>query len=88
MKASELRERTDDELADELEGCKRELFNMRFQWQTEEASNPSQYPKLRRSIAQIKTVQRERQLGINADADTHQAASSTPEEEAEATPSD
>ena len=72
MKASELRERTDEDLRDELQGLSRELFNMRFQWQTEESSNPAQYAKLRRSIAQINTILHERELGRNADIDQHQ----------------
>ncbi len=73
MKASELRERTTEELLSELEGCKRELFNRRFQWQTEETANPDQYGKLRRDIARILTILRERELGINQDLDTHPA---------------
>ena len=86
MKAAEIREKTDQELHDELEGCKRELFNLRFQWQTEDASNPAQYQALRRDIARINTVLRERQLDINADLDGR-SASQEPEE-AESTSED
>ena len=78
MKAAEIREKTDQELRDELEGCKRELFNLRFQWQTEDASNPAQYQVLRRDVARINTVLRERQFGINADLDGR-SASAEPE---------
>ena len=46
MKPSELREKSDEDLRAELEGSKRELFNLRFQWQTEEAANPAQYATL------------------------------------------
>lgn len=79
MKASELREMTEQELRDELTGCKRELFNLRFQWQTEESSNPAQYKRLRHDIARICTVLRERDLGINAELD----ALKSPEEPAQ-----
>ncbi len=79
MKTSELRERTNEELADELDASKRELFNRRFQWQTEETSNPAQYGKLRRDIARILTVLNERKLDINSDIDTQK-----PQEKADA----
>jgi len=74
MKTAEIREKTDQELQDELEGCKRELFNLRFQWQTEDAANPAQYQLLRRDIARINTVLRERQLEINTDLDGRSAS--------------
>ena len=74
MKATELREKTDEELREELAGFKRELFNLRFQWQTEEASNPAQYNKLHRDIARVGTVLRERELAINADLDSRASA--------------
>ncbi len=86
MKTAEIREKTDQELSDELEGCKRELFNLRFQWQTEDASNPAQYQALRRDIARINTVLRERQIGLNADLDGR--ASVGEPEEAEGTSED
>lgn len=79
MKAAELREKTDEELREELVGCKRELFNLRFQWQTEEASNPAQYERLRRDVARVCTILREREFGVNADLDAR--APAAPEEE-------
>jgi len=74
MKATELREKTDEELREELAGFKRELFNLRFQWQTEEASNPAQYNQLRRDVARVGTILRERELAINADLDSRVSA--------------
>ena len=80
MKASELRERTTEELMDELDASQRELFNRRFQWQTEESANPAQYRKLRTDIARIKTILNERDRGINAD--NHTSSADTPAEAA------
>jgi large subunit ribosomal protein L29 len=48
-----------------LEGCKRELLNLRFQWQVGELRNSAQYKQTRKDIARLKTVLRETELGIN-----------------------
>ena len=86
MKAAELRERTTEELVDELEASKRELFNRRFQWQTEETANPAQYGKLRTDIARILTVLKERKLGVNADIDSHSSGGDAAHEAPAAAP--
>lgn len=65
MKTSELRGKSRQEILDEIEGCKRELFNLRFQWQSGELRNSSQYRKTRRDIARLNTILREMKLGIN-----------------------
>lgn len=67
MKASEIREKSHQEIREELEGCKRELLNFRFQWQAGEIRNSAQYKQIRKDIARLKTVLREVELGINTD---------------------
>ncbi len=65
MKASEIRNKSSQEILEELEGCKRELLNLRFQWQVGELRNSAQYKQTRKDIARLKTVLREMKLGIN-----------------------
>ncbi len=67
MKPSEIRERLPNEMFEELEGFKRELLNLRFQWQAGELRNSAQYRQTRKEIARIKTIIREMELGINKD---------------------
>lgn len=64
MKASELREMTEDELLKKLDDAKDELFKLRFQAATRQLDNPMRLKEVRRDIARIKTVLRERELGI------------------------
>jgi large subunit ribosomal protein L29 len=59
MKASELRGRERADLAREMEQLRRELFDLRFQWQAEEKADSSRRLRLRRDIARYKTVLRE-----------------------------
>ncbi len=66
MKASEIREKSYQEIVDELDACKRELLNFRFQWQSGEIRNSAQYKQIRKDIARLKTVLREVELGVNA----------------------
>jgi large subunit ribosomal protein L29 len=61
-KASELREMSDDQLTHELRETQQELFRLRFQAATERLDAPSNLRKLRREIARIKTIQRQREL--------------------------
>lgn len=61
MKASELREMSDEQLGLTLKDLTKNLFHLRFQSATERLETPSQIQKARRDIARIKTVQRERQ---------------------------
>jgi len=64
-KASELREMSDDQLVHELRTCEKELFRLRFQAATERLDAPSNLMKLRRDIARIMTLQRERELATS-----------------------
>ena len=65
MKASEIREKLHQEILEELDACKRELLNLRFQWQAGELRNSAQYRQIRKNVARLKTVLREAELGIN-----------------------
>ena len=56
----DLRTRTDDQLVDQLAELKREQFNLRFQAATNQIEKPSRVREVRRTIAQIKTLQNER----------------------------
>ena len=60
MKAAEFRNKSDTELSDELLGLRREQFNLRMQQATGQLVRPDQYQKVRKDIARIKTVLRER----------------------------
>ena len=60
-KISDLKMKTDDQLSGELGDLKREQFNLRFQAATNQIEKPSRVREVRRSIAQIKTLQGERQ---------------------------
>lgn len=65
MKASELRDMTAEELEQKLRGLKEELFNLRFQLATNQLENPMRLREVRRDIARVKTILRERELKKN-----------------------
>ncbi len=56
----DLRTKTDDQLSEQLVELKREQFNLRFQAATNQLERPARIKEVRRSIAQIKTLQTER----------------------------
>ena len=56
----ELKNRTDDQLVEQLGELKREQFNLRFQAATNQLEKPSRVREVRRTIARIKTLQGER----------------------------
>ena len=60
MKATDVRARTDDELAEQLDSLGRESFNLRFQRANGQLENTSRARQVRRDIARIKTVLGER----------------------------
>ena len=64
MKAKEIRQMTDQELSTQLLDLKGELFNLRFQLATGQLDNPMRIKTVRKSIARVKTIIRERELGI------------------------
>jgi large subunit ribosomal protein L29 len=62
QQAAELRELGDEDLAKELEETYRELFTTRLQLSTRQLANTAQARKVRTKLAQIKTIQRQREL--------------------------
>ncbi len=62
MKASEIRNHTSDELAKKLVDLKEELFKLRFQLATGQLENPMRIREVRRGIARVQTIIREREL--------------------------
>ena len=59
-KIADLKVATDDQLSTQLSELKREQFNLRFQAATNQLEKPSRVREVRRTIAQIKTLQTER----------------------------
>jgi len=62
MTATELRELPDDELRQKLDESKEELFNLRFQVVTGQLDNPRRIKEVKREIARVLTVLRERDI--------------------------
>ncbi len=62
----ELREMSDEQLALSLKEAAESLFRLRLQAQTERLDAPSELRRFRRTIARIKTLQRERELASKA----------------------
>ena len=65
-KFDDLRTRSDDELQTQLAELKREQFNLRFQAATNQLEKPSRIREVRRTIAQIRTLQNERARAAEA----------------------
>ena len=62
MELKKMRDRTEVELNTELSKMKKELFNLRFQHATGQLENPVQMRELKRNIARVKTIIREKEL--------------------------
>ena len=62
MELKKMRELTEVELKAELEKMKKELFNLRFQHVTGQLENPVKMRELKRDIARVKTIIREKEL--------------------------
>ena len=62
MTANELRELPDDELRQQLSESKEELSNLRFQVVTGQLDNPRRIKEVKREIARVLTVMREREI--------------------------
>ena len=62
MKASEMRDMTSAELASQLDDAYQELFNLRFQRTTGQLTNTDRFQQVRKDIARVKTILREREL--------------------------
>jgi len=61
-KIGEIREMPDDEVLRLLEETQREVFNLRFQRETEQSERPAEIRAARKLIARIRTVMREREI--------------------------
>ena len=62
MELKKMREMTEVELTAELEKMKKELFNLRFQHVTGQLENPVKRREVKRNIARVKTIMREKEL--------------------------
>ncbi|OHC74564.1 MAG: 50S ribosomal protein L29 [Rhodospirillales bacterium RIFCSPLOWO2_12_FULL_58_28] len=60
MKAVDVRAKSDDEIREELMALSKEAFNLRFQRSSGQLENTSRVRRVRRGIARIKTIQKER----------------------------
>ena len=67
-KIVDLKTRSDDQLTEQLADLKREQFNLRFQAATNQLEKPSRIREVRRTIAQIKTLQNQRASAAEAKA--------------------
>jgi large subunit ribosomal protein L29 len=72
--AAEIRDLADEELVSRLGESKEELFNLRFQVATGQLDNNRRLHDVRRDIARIYTVMRERELGIVRETTTGDVA--------------
>lgn len=61
MKAQELREMSNEELVNQINALKDELFNLRFQQATGQLENTARLKTVKKTIARIKTIQTERE---------------------------
>lgn len=65
MKAKEIRELTTAEIEQNVKSMKEELFNLRFQLATGQLENTARIAEVKKAIARLKTVARERELSVN-----------------------
>ena len=66
MKATEIRELSAEELAVKLTDLKKDLFNLRLQHATNQLDNPTRIAEVKRDIARVNTILRERELAEQA----------------------
>ena len=68
MKEAELRELSESELTTKLKELKEELFQLRFQLAINQLDNPMRVSAVKKDIARVKTILRQRELenGVNA----------------------
>ena len=64
MKVKEIRALKDEDLAKQLEAAYQELLNLRFSLATKKLVNHREIPNVKKTIAQLKTIMKERELGI------------------------
>lgn len=64
MEANETRALSNEEIQKKLEEAHRNLLDLRFKWATRQLVNHREIPKMRKRIARMNTILRERELGI------------------------
>jgi len=64
VRAQEMRELTSQKLVDELDDSQKELLKLRFRIATKQLANTSELGRVRKNIARLNTIIRERQLGV------------------------
>ncbi|MDJ0729227.1 MAG: 50S ribosomal protein L29 [Crocosphaera sp.] len=69
-KIEEVRKLNDQELAEEILATKRKLFDLRFQQATRQLEKTHEFKHTRHRMAQLLTVERERQLNLNQSSST------------------
>ena len=72
MKASDYRQMSDEQLDLSLKDVVKDLFHLRFQSATDRLETPSEITKAKREVARIRTVIRERKLGVRGQKPTIQ----------------
>jgi len=65
MDISDIRAKTVDELIDELETLKKEQFNLRFQRATQQLESSARVRQVRRDVAKVKTVLRQKRASTS-----------------------
>ena len=68
MKANEIRKMSREDLNNKVNELKNELFNLRFRLATGQLDNPSSIKSVKRDIAKVKTIIRERELEVGKEA--------------------
>ena len=68
MKPAEIRELSDEALAEKLKDCRAELFNLRFQMATSQLDNTARVTTVKKDIARVLTEQRARQIAAEKSA--------------------
>jgi len=62
MKAEKIRDLTDKEIEEQLKNLRKELFNLRYQLATHQLNNSARMKLVRKDIARLLTIKREREL--------------------------
>jgi large subunit ribosomal protein L29 len=68
VKAEEIRDLSGEEIADKIDAAREELFRLRFRSATQQLEDPALIRKLRRDIARMKTILRQREMASSSGA--------------------
>jgi len=68
VKAEEIRDLSGEEIAEKIDAAREELFRLRFRSATQQLENPALIRKLRRDIARMKTILRQREMASSSGA--------------------